>query len=63
MNHKDHTDEWDSFDDLLTWACWHLMESFTRGTALRSAMHHILNVARRAKFKPRAAQAAAQGGA
>lgn len=53
MSSHDQNHDWDSFDELLTWACWYLMESITRGEPLRRSMHHLLDVARRAKFKPR----------
>lgn len=43
--------EIETFDDLLTWACWYLMESFTRGESLRRSMHHIVQVARSTELK------------
>ncbi|MPT55021.1 hypothetical protein [Delftia sp.] len=54
MSTHDHTEEWDSFNDLVTWACWHLLESITSGRPLRGAVHHVIEMARRAKFKQRA---------
>lgn len=45
------TSEWESWDELLTWACWHVMDAITRGRALRSAVNDVLTVTRSAKFK------------
>lgn len=43
--------EWKDFDQLLTWATWSLTESIIGGEPLKKAMHHILRVARDAKFE------------
>lgn len=34
-----------SFDDLVTDACWSVMQGLTRGESLRSLMYHTLTLA------------------
>lgn len=43
--------EWKSFDELVTWATWRILEGLTKGTPLRSLVFTVLAAAREAKFK------------
>lgn len=45
------TDEWDSFDELVTWATWCILEGITKGLSLRSIVFEVVSVTRLAKFK------------
>lgn len=38
-----------TFDELVTWACWTVMEGFVKGESLRTLMWNVLDVARRWK--------------
>jgi hypothetical protein len=39
------SDEFKSFEALVTWATWFVVEEITRGKPLRSALFHVLSVA------------------
>lgn len=39
------SDDLNTFDDLVTWATWHVIEGLTRGTPLRSLIHGVLMTA------------------
>lgn len=39
------SEDLNTFDDLVTWATWHVIEGLTRGTPMRSLMHGVLMAA------------------
>lgn len=43
--------KWDSFDQLVTWATWEVLQGLTKGEPLRTLVFRILNAARMAQFK------------
>ena len=38
-------DDLKTFDDLVKWATWHVISSITNGTPIKSAIHHVCDVA------------------
>jgi hypothetical protein len=38
------------FDDLVTWATWHVVSGITKGQPLRTLIFDVLEVARRTTF-------------
>ena len=44
MRHPKPFEEW-TFDELVTWACWEVMASFTKGENLRASMYRVLQSA------------------
>jgi len=36
-----------TFQDLVSWATWHVIEGLTKGEALRSLIFHVVDMARR----------------
>jgi hypothetical protein len=43
--------KWDSFDALVTWATWEVIQGLTKGEPLKSLVFRILHAARTAEFK------------
>lgn len=45
VNSEKELNDW-TFDELVKWACWVIVEGMTQGKPLRSSVYSVLDVAR-----------------
>jgi len=48
-----------TFNELVSWATWHVLEGLTKGTPLRSLIHDVLSLAR--SWQPEASKESGNG--